>query len=431
MRVGWAVKRRYLGVLATGLAAALTFTLTSCGNESSIASKNVTLKLIAAEYGDRSGNSSKRYWDRLVGEFEFKNPGIQVDVDVYPLGQIDRKVADLVKAGKAPDIAQLGAYANYAAKGKLYRVDEILSIPTQASFVPGIADAGKMRHVQYGMPSVASTRVFFYNKKLFAKAGITKPPSTWDELKADAVTLKRAGVKWPYGLPLGPEESQAETLNWMLSGGGGYTDAVGTYTFDSKENIRTFEWLRDELVGQGLTNPNPGSFNRQEIFNAFTRGDVAMLNGTPTLMELAQENGINFGIAPLPGGKGPSKATTGVADWMMAFKQNNHRKEIGTFLDFAYQEENVLRFADQYDLLPVTVAASDTMRADPAKKNVWEFLDQLQTAQFFPVGKSSWAPMVSKLRQEIGSTVGKNGDPASVLEGLQREGESLDNAHSE
>jgi multiple sugar transport system substrate-binding protein len=424
------VKRRYLGVLAMGLTTTIAFTLTSCGDESSLASDKVTLKLVTAEYGDRSGNSSKRYWDQLVGEFEFKNPDINVDVDVYPSGQIDQKVAALVKEGKAPDIAQLGAYANYAAKGKLYRADQLLSIPTQASFVSGIANAGKMRHVQYGIPFVASTRVFFYNKELFAKAGITKPPATWDELEADAILLKQAGVKWPYGLPLGPEESQAETLNWMLSGGGGYTDAIGNYTFGSKENTRAFEWLRDELVGQGLTNPDPASSNRREIFNAFTHGDVAMLNGTPTLMELAQENGVQFGTAPLPGRTGPSKTTTGVAEWMMAFKQNGHDKEIGKFLDFVYKKENVLRFADQYDLLPVTTAASDAMRADPAKKDVREFLDQLQTAHFYPFGKSSWAPLMSTLKQKIGSTVEKQGDPGSVLEELQREAESLENTHS-
>jgi multiple sugar transport system substrate-binding protein len=430
--VVWAVQRqqRYVGFMAAGLAGTLALTLSGCGESDSAVGDEVTLKLVAAEYGDRSGNSSKRYWDQLVGEFEFKNPGIRVDVDVYGWSQVDRKVASLVKDGKAPDIAQIGSYADYAARGELYRADELLSIPTQAAFIPGLADAGKVHRVQYGLPFVASTRVLFYNKNLLAKAGIPDPPKTWDQLQTDAQALKRAGVKVPYGLPLGPEEPQTETLNWMLSGGGGYTDPIGRYTIDSRENIKTFEWLRDELVGKGLTNPAPGSANRQEVFDAFTRGDVAMLNGHPTLMQRALENGIDFGTAPLPGRKGPSEATTGVADWMMAFQQNGHREEIGTFLDFVYTKSNVLKFADQYDLLPVTLAASEAMRANSNYEDVWEFLDKLPSAELLPVGKRSWAPTMSKLKSAIGSTVEEGGDPASVLGALQREAESAENAAS-
>ena len=36
----------------------------------------------------------------------------------------------------------------------------------------------------------------------------------------------------------------------------------------------------------------------------FIRGDVAMVNGHPTLMQLAREGGIDFGMAPLPGKDG-------------------------------------------------------------------------------------------------------------------------------
>ena len=47
---------------------------------------------------------------------------------------------------------------------------------------------------------------FWYNKALFTKAGITAPPTTWDELLADVGKLKDAGItpialggkdKWP------------------------------------------------------------------------------------------------------------------------------------------------------------------------------------------------------------------------------------------
>jgi multiple sugar transport system substrate-binding protein len=154
----------------------------------------VTLRLVAADYGDSPANSSKKYWDKLVHDFEAEHPGIKVEVGVYSWNEVDRKVKEMVAAGHAPDMAQIGAYADYGAAGKLYRADEVLSIPVQADFASELSDAGKVNRVQYGMPFAASTWLLFYNKTLFSEVGIT-PPTSWSELAADARALKAKGVR--------------------------------------------------------------------------------------------------------------------------------------------------------------------------------------------------------------------------------------------
>ncbi len=423
-------RRRFLRLTTAGVAAAATTPgLTACGSGGSGSHGDATLKVVAADYGDSTANSSQKYWDKLARAFESKNSGIKVDVKVYSWTEVDRRVAEMVKNGQAPDIAQIGAYADYAAQGKLYRADEMLAIPTQAGFITSIAHAGEVRRVQYGVPFVASARLLFYNKKLFDQAGISSAPTSWDELKAAAVRLKADGVKIPYALPLGPEECQAETMMWMLSGGGGYTDTNGSYTIDSAANIETFEWLRDELVGADLTGPrSPARTNRQDAFDAFTRGEVGMLNGHPTLMQQASGHGISYGTAPLPGRRGKSPSTMGVADWLMAFKRNGHRTQIGKFLDFVYTEQNVLDFVTEYDLLPVTTTAEQTMLGDPQYKRLWRFLDELESAEFYPADKTSWAEVSKLFKQKIGSTVAKGGDPTSVLGQIQREADAMENA---
>ncbi|AJZ86144.1 MULTISPECIES: extracellular solute-binding protein [Streptomyces] len=423
-------RRRFLGLTTAGVAAVTTAPgLTACGSGSSGSDGDTTLKVIAADYGDSTANSSQKYWNKLARAFEAKNGGIKVEVKVYSWTEVDRRVADMVKSGQAPDIAQIGAYADYAAQGKLYRADEMLAIPTQAGFITSIAQAGEVRRVQYGVPFVASARLLFYNKKLFDQAGISSAPTSWDELKEAAARLKASGVKIPYALPLGPEECQAETMMWMLSGGGGYTDANGSYTIDSAQNIETFEWLRDELVGADLTGPgSPARTNRQDAFDAFTRGDVGMLNGHPTLMQQASGHGISYGTAPLPGRRGKSPSTMGVADWLMAFKRNGHRTQIGKFLDFVYTEKNVLDFVTEYDLLPVTTAVEQTMLGDREYKPLWRFLDELESAEFYPADKTSWAEVSKLIKQKIGSTVAKGGDPTSVLGQIQREADAMENA---
>ncbi|MEU0965142.1 extracellular solute-binding protein [Streptomyces sp. NPDC005917] len=407
-------------------ATGMTAVLGGCGTTGS---SDVTLRLVAADYGDSAANSSQKYWDRLAKAYEAKHPDVKIDVTVYSWNDVDRKVEEMVDAGKAPDLAQIGAYADYAAAGKLYEAGELLSIPVQADFPSQLAEAGQWNHAQYGIPFAASTRVLFYNKTLFAEAGIT-PPTTWEELAADAQALKAHGVKYPYALPLGPEEAQAETMQWLLSGGSGYTDDIGTYTIDSSQNIDTFTWLKDELVGKGLTGPTaPGKLNRATAFAAFADGQVGMLNGHPALIKQAEKKGVKFGMVAMPARTGQTTtASMGVTDWMAAFRQNGHADQAGDFLDYVYSEKNVLDFSREYGLLPVTTSASQTMTDSPRAqdKQLLPFLEQLPTSELYPAGKTSWAAVSADVKKQIGTAVTPTGNPTAVLTRLKAEATAAD-----
>ncbi|MFJ7191417.1 ABC transporter substrate-binding protein [Streptomyces bacillaris] len=424
--MGEAVQRRFTVLTAVVAALGMTATLSGCGEDSGTG--DVTLKLVAADYGTSAANSSEKYWSGLVAGFEKANPGIKVEVNVLSWKDVDRKVAEMVKEGKAPDIAQIGAYADFAKADKLYSVDQVVSIRTQANFLPSLTDAGKVDGTLYGLPFVASTRLLFYNEKLFDQAGL-KAPKTWDDIQSGAAALKAQGVKYPFALPLGQEEAQAETMMWLLSNSGGYVDDVGLYDIDSAQNIATFTWLRDNLVGKGLTGPvAPGKLDRAKAFEAFTKGEVGMLNGHPTLMEEAEAKGVKVGMVPLPGAEGPTKGSMGVADWMMGFKQNGNRQAIGKFFDYAYSDENVLAFADEYDLLPVTGSASAEMETDNKHVKLREFLAALPNSQLPPFGKTSWATVSESVKKNIGEAVAPGGSPERVLGAISAEATRAESA---
>lgn len=412
-----------LAALATILG--MTLSLAGCTDGDGV----VILRLVAADYGDSAANSSRKYWAALVGRFEAAHPGIRVQVSVYSWNEVDRKVRDLVHRGDAPDIAQIGTYADYAAQDLLYPADDVLSISVEASLLATLRQAGDVRHRQYGLPFVASARLLFYNRTLFAKAGIARAPRSWQELRNDAELLRAAGVKTPFALPLGPEEAQAEAMMWLLGGGDNYVNDAGSFTIDSKPNVATFTWLKNELVGPGLTGPTPPArLDRAQAFAAFARGEVGMLNGHPTLMKIAADKGVKFGMAPLPALGGGLRPTLGVADWMMAFKQGGHREEVRTFLDYVYQDANVLSFCHEYDLLPVTTSASQKMSAERSSRRLAPFLDELPEAELYPVGKTSWARVSADIKQRIGQAVAPGGSPAAVLGALQRAAREADGA---
>ncbi|MFC4033574.1 extracellular solute-binding protein [Streptomyces polygonati] len=402
-------------------------TLSACGNSNPL-SGDVTLHLVAADYGDpKTGNSSQTYWNDLVSAFEQKNPHIKVQVDVLSWDVVDDTVAKMVKAGKAPDIAQIGSYAAYAAQDQLYTADELFTVSEQADFIPSLVTAGSVDRVQYGIPWVSNSRMFFYNKKLFKSAGIKNAPKDWADIEKDAEKLKANGVPVPYGLPLGPEEAQAEALMWMLGANGGYTSQAGGYTLDSPENVTALTWVKQHLVDKGLVQSgDPAKTNRADIFTDFLAGKAGMVMGHPTLLTQAQAAHMDVGVVPLPGETGPSTNTLGVADWMMAFKQNGKKAADGKFLQYVFQEQNSVKFLDEYGLLPVTTSASQAMRVSPKDKQLVKFLDLLPDAIFYPVNKTSWGPLSAEVKTGIGQAM--HADPKTVLSKLQNSATSLDAA---
>jgi multiple sugar transport system substrate-binding protein len=130
----------------------------------------------------------------------------------------------------------------------------------------------------------------------------------------------------------------------------------------------------------------------------------------------------------MPGINGRSKATMGVADWMMGFRQNGHAEQIGDFLDFVYSEKNVLDFSREYSLLPVTTSASETMAGSKEDADLDQFLDELPNSELYPFGKTSWASVSADIKEQIGKAVGPKGNPGAVLGNLQRAAVSADNS---
>ncbi|MFE8978749.1 extracellular solute-binding protein [Streptomyces cyaneofuscatus] len=414
----------------TAAATALVLSVSLAGCDGAAASP-VSLRLVAADYTVTGrSDSTERYWADLIAEFEDKHPQIKVEVDVVSWDDVDRKVTQMVKNGNAPDLAQIGNYANFAEQGLLYSADELLSIPVYANFLPPLVAVGRQKGMQYGMPFAASTRVLFYNKKLFAEAGIDTPPKTWDELKEAAEKLRsRTGVPYPMAVPLGPEEAQIETMLWLLGGGGGYTALTGSYTINSQVNIDSLNWVKQNLVKAELTGPvPPGQLNRKEAYEAFLRGEVGMVNGFPSLLQTAEEAGIEVGKAPVPSRGGEATPVPAVADWIMAFKRNGHRTEMGAFLNFLFSDKNVRKFAVRNNLLPVTGSVTEDMELDNKHQDLREFLHALPSSELPPFGKTSWAAVSHSIKRNIGSSMTSGGSPAGSLNRIASDAEGAEAA---
>ena len=421
------MKRRLAVVAALSAAAALT--LSACGSSgggtknSSGSTKGgsaggggaVTLNFTGADYGTGPSNTSQKYWQAIADAFHAANPNITVKVKTVNWNDFDNQIQTDVQNHQYPDVTEGDYFPNYAQAGLLYKVSDVFSDPSNLLQV--FTKLGSYNGSQYGMPFTTSTRTLFYNKKLFQQAGISGAPQTWADIKTDALKIKALG-KIGFGLPLGSEEAQGESLLWMLGNGGNYTNSAGKWTINSPQNIATFNFLKG-LVSSGATEPNPGNKNRTDLWKQFAAGDIGMINGSPALIPIIQAGKVlstsDWTSVPIAGKTGPLTTTLGVCDFVSAFKAGGTSKQaaIKKFLDFAYQNQYQIQFDKEYDLLPATNSAVQALSTDPI---FGPFLKALPNAVQYP-SSTAWPAVKSQIQQIIGTAI--TGSPSSVLGTLQ------------
>jgi multiple sugar transport system substrate-binding protein len=399
---------------AVAMATAATMTLASCGFSSGSgggsSSGAQSLDLMVASYSD----NTKAEWQQIIKDFEAKNSGITVNLDVESWTDINNVIKTRVQAGKQPDILNIDAFAGFAADDLLYPAKDIVSSKTLDDFQPAFSKNASIDGTQYGLPFIASARALFYNKDLFAKAGITDPPKTWAEFEADAAKLKASGAT-AYGMPLGSEEAQAETAIWFYGAGGGYGDAK-KLTIDSAENTAGATEMQ-KIITQGLTEANPGSTNRTPLMNVFIQGQIGMQIGLPPIVgQIKKSNpSLNYGIAPIPTKDG-SAFTLGVADHLMAFKSKTDKTaSIKKFLDYFYSADVYTKWVGAEGFLPTTKTGADAMASDATIK---PFLDLLPNAKFYPSTNPNWAAAQGAIQSQIGQ-LGQGANPADLLKSIQ------------
>jgi multiple sugar transport system substrate-binding protein len=385
--------------------------LAACGSDDDSASSSASnIELMVAGYSD----ITKGLWEDIIKDFEADNPDISIDLQVQSWTDITDVVTTRVQSQKAPDLLNIDAYATYASEGLLYPAKEVASPELLADFQPSFVENASIDGEQWGLPFLASARAMFYNKDIFAKAGVKSPPTTWAELEEAAQKIKAAG-EIGYGMPLGALEAQGESALWFYGAGGGYGEA-GDLTIDTPENVEGATEMQ-KLIEAGLTEPDAGSTDRDPLLNVFTQGKIGMMVGLPqTVVQIKAKNpDLNYGIAPIATKDG-SPFTLGVADHMMAFKNDVDKREaIKTFLDYFYSAPVYSKWVGAEGFLPVTKSGAEAMKSN---KDIKPFVEVLPDAEFYPATDPKWPIAQEALQTQMGQ-LAQGADPAELLKEIQ------------
>lgn len=333
-----------------------------------------------AEYSSKTGP----YFQKVADEFHAANPDITINIEVVPWDTLLQRLTTDVAGGSAPDISIIGTrwLLDFAAQGVAEPVDSYLSPEFKAAFIdtfmnPGIID-GKMM----GLPVAASARAMMVNMDLYDKAGVA-PPTTWDELYAASKKIAELPDVFAFGLQGKEIETDAYFYYNLWTHGGDILNADGTSGLDSEAAITSAK-LYKQMIDEGLTQPSPTNYTREDVFNLFKQGQVATIFTFPMLIPQIKEEAPNLKYKILPFPEAGAKATYGVTDTLMMFSDSDVKEAAWKFIEFAYQD----KYREEFDLgegfLPVTknVAALDHFTSDP---DVAGFAAGLPYAKFAPV----------------------------------------------
>lgn len=198
--------------------------------------------------------TSQTFWGDTEKAFEAENPNIDLAIELQPWDGRDEKIATALASGKGPDLVVLGPdqLPQYHANGGLKSLKGALE-GEEDKFLKGALEAATLDGDTYAVPIYHTVTTAVYNKKVFNDAGITELPTTWDQIKAAAPTLKEKGVAvLDYsGDPKVTLNLSFYPLLWQ-AGGSVFSEDGSKVAFNSPEGKETLQFLVDLQQSGGL-----------------------------------------------------------------------------------------------------------------------------------------------------------------------------------
>jgi multiple sugar transport system substrate-binding protein len=247
---------------------------------------------------------------QAVADFHGSHPWITVKV----VGGVnDDKIIAAIRGGNAPDVAQSFTADNtglFCSSGGWIDLKPYMD---KSKIDAGMFPQAVQTYTEYqgkrcALPMLADTYGLYYNKDLFAKAGITSPPKTMSELTADAKKLTvRDGDSFKV-VGFDPAQGFYENApaHYGPLFGAAWVDGDNKSVLSKQPGWAEFmNWQKGLIDFYGfdkLRRWQAGAGDEFSASNAFERGKLAMaIDGEyRTAFIKAEHPKLNYGTAPMP-----------------------------------------------------------------------------------------------------------------------------------
>ena len=393
---------------AVGAALALAAaTLAGCSGTSSAATTPV------AQGTDTTGqtlnywlwvdNATDPTWQQLADEFNSQGGHGKVKLQIVPAAQYLDKLQTALSSGTGPDAARMkdewmGTFVQSGVLAPLsQRIDAwsgkstVLDSAWNAGKVPGNSEV-------YMMPHQNTALYMYYNKKIFAQAGL-QPPKTQAELIADAPKLTGNGH---YAMDVrGGAGGQDQWAAWMYAGGAQFVDSSGKVTLDNP----TAQKVNASYLGLVKYAP-PGSATASyaQVLSNFLSGKTAlMIHHVGTLAAVRKQFGNDVGVIPVPSADPSKPSTLQTMSGNVIFSSSKHQLLAWQWETWLLGDAQMLKMSTSpQGQLPVTKSVSQNV-AFTKDIGYRVAITAEQTAQSWPqlpgttnVVNATWGPTIQE-----------------------------------
>lgn len=304
-------------------AAAITVVAAACGSSGSTGTSGA-----GASPSSATGTTTINYWVRvdngasqLAAQFNATHTNVHVNVTTVPDSEYVTKLAAAVRSRSGPDVVDFDDINAplFAGTGILQDATSYInSLSFHSSLNQAELNLGELNGKDYAIPFINGASVMMYNKELFQKAGLNPndPPTTWAQILTDAKAVTKLG-NGIYGFTIPGECGGCSVYTvWPLvwASGGQVFSPYGpnqTTTYSQYPQVAAALNFYHELWAAGTVASRDKSENGSTWGASFMDGKEGILLGTPVDIPVAQKNGVQVGVAPIPGENGGTSTFNG------------------------------------------------------------------------------------------------------------------------
>jgi multiple sugar transport system substrate-binding protein len=380
---------------------------------------------------------------RVVNEFQRRHP----DIKIRPVQSgpgVMQQLSTFCAGGKCPDVLQTWdlTYAELAARGVLHDMNDFLArdqtfaAQLRADSVGPLYDTFAFDQGQYAFPEQWSGNYLWYNKRLFADAGVPVPPTSWNKswtfaefLDAAKALTKRdaAGRVTQWGF-VNMFVSYYSAGLFALNNGVPWSTPQKNPThlnFDHPAFMEAVQFYAD-LANKHKVAPNASEVQSMSTPDLFASGKAAIaLGGHWRYQTFIRAESLDFDVAPLPvgpslpAGRGACSniGTTGLS----ISASSRHQDQAWQFVKFAAGPVGQAIIAETGLFVPVlrSVLKSDGFaKAHHRIRNLGVLTEGPSHSEGLPV-TPAWEKVVALMDRNMGPVL-RGAVAATSLTGLSR-----------
>jgi len=348
---------RHLRLAAAGVASILA--LTACAGPSGTPSTSTGSSAAAPaeitiwHYWDGTNADT---FDAMVQEYQDAHPETKISTSMVPNADFLTKLRASATSKTLPDIAigDLVWVPQINQIGSLADLKGLVPAETLSDINPALTSFGTIDGKQVSVPVSANNLAYMYNKTLFKQAGLDpeKPPTTWEELMADAKQILAKTGKPGYDLYTQAGDS-GEGVTWnfqvnLWQAGGEFLNADNSAAaFNTAAGKKALQFWVD------LINSGASPYGKWGEFEKGKGGSAQ--EGSWMVGIWAADPPFDFGVAKAPYPSDGTPATNLGGEQAMVFDNSEaNAKASADFLTWFLAADQVTKWSEATGMLPVT-----------------------------------------------------------------------------